>query len=236
MNERSPITAATPGPSPWYLRQPGAPCAEGFRWEQHKSGMTVLTGPRGTVAALGFQNYVLRLDPATLLIWFQRPGKRRLPSCPVQLLLVKPADLAPLDCDLDRLDLAEEGVSLVLGSAPIAECSLDTTRVDQEIAVEFPSLLRTLEEILILCSSSAIRTEPDWTGDLALMIARPRDRTYRLYPQDWYNDWNTDFGYQWVTRVARNPKTGRIHGDGMRIGAFVLDETLRKVDGGFGPT
>jgi hypothetical protein len=236
MSTLSPITDATPGPSPWYLRRPGSRCVEGFRWEEHKSGMTVLTGPRGPVAALGFQNYASPLDLSTLLIWFQRPGKPGLPSRPVQFLIVKPADLALLDCDLDQLDLAEKDTSIVLGSAPIAACSLDTTRVDQEITAVFPSQLHQMDEILILCSSSAIGTEPGWAGDLALMIAQPKNSTYRLYPQDWFNQSKTDFGYQWVTRVARDPQTGRIHGDGIRIGAFMLDDSLRRVAVGFGPT
>jgi hypothetical protein len=52
---------------------------------------------------------------------------------------------------------------------------------------------------------------------------------YSLYPQDWFNSSNLDFGYQWVTRVVRNAETGRVHGEGFRIEPFVLDETLRQL-------
>jgi len=63
--------------------------------------------------------------------------------------------------------------------------------------------------------------------DLALLVAHPRTSSYRLYSQDWFNSLDLDFGYQWVTRVARHPETGRVHGDGIRIHPFVLDDLLR---------
>ena len=64
-------------------------------------------------------------------------------------------------------------------------------------------------------------------GNLALMHLNPVQGTLQLYPQDWFNDAPIDFGYQWVTRVARDPKTGRIHGDGIRIDPFTLDMSMR---------
>jgi hypothetical protein len=59
------------------------------------------------------------------------------------------------------------------------------------------------------------------------MLLNPGSGTLRLYPQDWFNDGRVDLGYQWVTRVARDPETGRIHGDGIRIDPFSLDDSMR---------
>ena len=42
-------------------------------------------------------------------------------------------------------------------------------------------------------------------------------------------DGRVDLGYQWVTRVAGEQVTGCIHGDGIRISPFTLDETLRNL-------
>jgi hypothetical protein len=238
MRKESPITNSTPGPSPWYLRLPGAPCIDQFYWqERHGTGgtKTLLVGPQGPVAALGFQNYVKVLDAETLLIWFQQPRRSGAPSFPVELLVLKPRVMEPLRGDLDFLAIPAGARPILLESAPIAQSKLDTTRVEGDLHAEFPAQLETFEELLILCSSSAIGGGPIFTGDLALLVANPSKSSYRLYPQDWYNRFETDFGYEWVTRVARNPRTGRIHGDGIRIGAFVLDESLRKVEGGFGP-
>ena len=49
-----------------------------------------------------------------------------------------------------------------------------------------------------------------------------------VIPQDWFNQGNYDFGYQWITRVARL-SDGGIVGDGIRLGAFELDETGKQV-------
>jgi hypothetical protein len=82
---------------------------------------------------------------------------------------------------------------------------------------------------LILCHSSAIEESPRGErSNLALLVAKPRTGIYELYPQDWFNSAGLDYGYQWVTRVARDPKSGRIHGEGFRIRPFVLDDTLRR--------
>jgi hypothetical protein len=239
MGGESPITNSTPGPSPWYLRLPGAPCIDGFRWEECKGTggvKTLLVGPQGPVAALGFQNYVKVLDAETLLIWFQRPRRHGEPTPPVELLILRPREMDLLRGDLDFISIPASERPILLQSEPIAQSELNTTRVVEDLRAEFPSHLRSCDELLLLCSSSAIGNGPVFTGDLALLVAKPSQSTYRLYPQDWYNRLETDFGYQWVTRIARDPRTGRIHGDGIRIGAFVLDETLRRVDGGFGPT
>ena len=209
---------------------------KGFRWEERGEGKTLLIGQRGPVALLGFQNYVKVLDPETLLIWFQRPRRPVDPTYPVELLIVKPHELDPLYGDLDFFAFREGQGPIVLGGDPVAHTELATTQVDEDLHAEFPPQLQACEELLILCSSSAIGNEPGWAGDLALLVAMPGESAYKLYPQDWYNHSGTDFGYQWVARVARDAKTGRIHGDGVRIGAFVLDDSLRRVVGGFGPT
>ncbi|RZJ98248.1 MAG: hypothetical protein EOO46_25125 [Flavobacterium sp.] len=50
-----------------------------------------------------------------------------------------------------------------------------------------------------------------------------------LFPQDWFNKSNADFGYQWLTRVIRNPKNNSIIGQGIRIDNFELDETNKEL-------
>jgi len=79
-----------------------------------------------------------------------------------------------------------------------------------------------------LCHSSAVEESPPVDrSNLALLVAHPREGTYELFPQDWFNSARLDYGYQGVTRVARDPRTGRIHGEGTRISPFVLDDTLQ---------
>ena len=46
----------------------------------------------------------------------------------------------------------------------------------------------------------------------------------------WFNNGKYDFSYQWITRVARDPQTQRIFGEGIRLGMFQLDKTGRTVE------
>ena len=109
----------------------------------------------------------------------------------------------------------------MLGSPPVAEFKLDTTIVDQDLSASFPEPVEHLEELLLVCRPVS------W--HLALLVAHPAASSYRLYPQDWFSpEAGFDLGYQWVTRVARDPSTGKVCGDGIRIGPFVLDHTLRR--------
>ncbi len=55
-------------------------------------------------------------------------------------------------------------------------------------------------------------------------------RQLQVLPQDWFNNGEYDFGYQWITRVARRAD-GSIFGDGIRLGRFELDETNRQIKG-----
>jgi hypothetical protein len=50
-----------------------------------------------------------------------------------------------------------------------------------------------------------------------------------VIPQDWYNKGNYDFAYEWIARVARDPQTHFIFGEGVRLGIFQLDETGQNI-------
>lgn len=236
-NNRTGSTAAlqqAPGPSPWYLG-PGNPPAPGFEWSRagersQTAGATVLTGPNGAVLILDFHNYVLSLDPDTLLVWHQHHVETG-PTAPVALRIFRLSELPPLTGDLETLCDSMRQAQLPFASAAPALCEfpIPTTMAGKQ-QLSFPEQLRHLPELLILCHSSVVEEAPGWDrSNLALLVARPGEGTCQLYPQDWFNLAKLDYGYQWVTRVARDPGTGHIHGEGIRIAPFVLDRTLRNI-------
>lgn len=222
-----------PGPSPWYLRGAG-PRIPGFKWSaagesSHTAGATVLSNREGPVLILDFHNYVSLVDPGTMLVWHQRPVSSG-PTFPVVLRIFRLADLRPIEGDLEVLceSMRRAEAPFAASGPPLCEVCIPTTVASERRELVFPKQLRHIEELLILCSSSSIEDSP--TGErsnLALVVARPRDGTYHLFPQDWFNSAGLDYGYQWVTRVARDPQTGRVHGEGVRISPFVLDGSLR---------
>jgi hypothetical protein len=224
-----------PGPSPWYLPI-GGEVLPGFRWHSpgdraRSSGKTLLVGSEGPVAVLGFYNYVVRLNDATLLLWRQ-PEVNAGPTAPVVLTLLKPHTLSVLTGDLDALfeRMDERGEPLLVAGQPSSRCLIPTSGPGPNATIRFPSEMRQLTELLILCRSSIANETPSWQRfDLALLVAHPSRSSVHIYPQDWFNDGTHDYGYQWVTRVARNVKTGHVHGEGIRISPFVLDDSLRRL-------
>lgn len=226
----NPLFDGAPGPSPWYLRDRHAPKPPGFHWQEAGdskpcAGKMMLVGPGGPVAILGFYNWTMRLPEERLLVWNQPVVESGRSTKPVRLVVFDPAALGPLEGQMaDICALMEPHASIVLGGSPIAELELETTLVDEDRSVEFPDPLRRLDEILILCHSSAV--DPAATN-LALLVAHPSASSYRMFPQDWFNHGGFDHGYEWPTRVVRDKRTGRVHGQGMRMPEFALDESLR---------
>ncbi|MGA9673149.1 MAG: hypothetical protein WBQ94_28375 [Terracidiphilus sp.] len=122
------------------------------------------------------------------------------------------------------------GMRLALTEPPSVSMYLNTGVTGENISAVFPKELESIDELLILCNSSAISARDDGiNANLALLVAKPKQSSYQLFPQDWFNSSDLDFGYQWVTRVARDIQTGRVRGEGFRIDPFELDDTLRNV-------
>ncbi len=185
------------------------------------------------VAILNYYNYVMRLDSSKLLIWNQRNEADNQDTSPVHLVVIQPGLLTSFGDNLEgavsRMQRAV-GVRLALTDPPPVSMYLNTGVIDENISAVFPKELQAIDELLILCNSSAISARNDGiNANLALLVARPQQSSYQLFPQDWFNSSDLDFGYQWVTRVARDPQTGRVRGEGFRIAPFELDDTLRNV-------
>jgi hypothetical protein len=150
-------------------------------------------------------------------------------TSPVHFLILDPRTLKPLN-HLESLyqSMNSSRKPILLGGSPSFEFDLATTKVGDDIIAEFPVELNALDELLLFCKSSAIGIADGWSkANLALLVANPRASTYRLCPQDWFNGGSFDYGYQWATRVFRDPVTKQVHGEGIRIGSFVLDDSLR---------
>lgn len=230
----NPLFDGAPGPSPWYLRDRHAPKPPGFHWQEAGdskpcAGKMVLFGASGPVAILDFYNWTMLLPDGRLLVWNQPRVEWGRQTNPVRLVVFDPSALVPFEGHMaDICVLMEPHASILLGGSPTAEFELETTLVEEDRSVEFPDPVRGLDEILILCHSSAVDAPPTREhSNLGLLVANPSASSYRIFPQDWFNHGGFDYGYEWVTRVVRDKGTGRVHGEGMRIQEFVLDESLR---------
>jgi hypothetical protein len=218
------VDERTPGPTPWYL-----PTVDGYRWSTTAEDMVcVLSRTEGfidqpqAVLILNGYSYVQVLNSTTLVVWRQLYVAQGN-SAPVVIRVFRLGELTGLGEDVvtRAAALRYTHSTFSLSTTVSAECDLDTTTVESSSA-QFPEILGGIDELLVLCQCSAIKER----SDLGLMVVQPKKSSYQIYPQDWFNKGGFDYGYESVTRVARNARTRFIEGEGMRIEPFVLDQTL----------
>ena len=233
--------ADTPGPSPWYLRRPGLalPSARGpLTWRSagdhgERSGKTLLVAPSGdALLILDFHCYVQPLGPPRFLVWHSEgegADKRRSEVSAVRFRVLDADALAPIeDVDAALAHMQAAGRRSAIAAGEVASVAVPTSLDDGLNRLAFPEAMHEIDELLVLAHSTAGGVESNYDDQmrLQLWIIRPRDGTIDVIPQDWFNRGDYDFGYQWVTRVAREPG-GRIVGEGIRIEAFALDDSGR---------
>jgi hypothetical protein len=201
--------------------------------EELATGKSVLVDEQGTAYALtGFNCYVLPLDGGRFLVWSAEergpmPGMQRV----ISLRLIDSTTLVPL-ADLSAAFRAiRPAMNFYTTSEALAEATLSTALDDGVHDVGLPSALRHHGELLILAHSTAAgRRENHFdTMHLRLWQLDTGSGLLTIIPQDWFNEGAYDFGYQWVTRVARLPGSGDIVGEGIRLGLFRLDPSGRQL-------
>jgi hypothetical protein len=148
------------------------------------------------------------------------------------MLVLAPASMPALQAKPKQLfaEMDDTEAPILFAGAPEAEFFLSTTIAGEDLRAEFATAVASLPELLLMCHCSAVDRGPAGEGgDLALLLARPAQSTFRLYPQDWFNQGEYDYGFEWVTRVRRDAASGKVRGDGIRLLPFTLDDTLRNL-------
>lgn len=231
--------SSVPGPSPWYLYKMGPKIQTKYgvtQWlsagdEPKTSGKFILKGGDNNLAVFNFYNYIRPLKDPLLLIWNQSYSEKS-PTFPVNLFIFDCDSLQPFS-NLDEIyeQMTKEKTSIYHLGGLKDKVEIVTTQIEGKFELDFPDVLKeTVDELLILAHSSGIGEWGYKGNNLCIISVRPKTGTYEFYPQDWFNNGSYDFGYQWVTHVARDPKTQKICGDGIRIRSFVLDKTNRKIE------
>lgn len=209
------------GPSPWYWETfPRIVSSSGraFDWILEKEKMCVALRESEHTdrarAVIGTYVRPFLVDPSLLGLWFPR-GKD------VVLESFDPDKLG--DFKINRIDHIERNAATPFYLEGAAECSVQlaipATHVVHKLS--FPKELSSIDELLVV----AVAPDRDQSKPaLAILSIRPRLGEFESFPQLWFTGAKFDLGYQWITRVTRDPETNRIIGDGIRIRPFVLAE------------
>ena len=106
-------------------------------------------------------------------------------------------------------------------TTPLAEMEISSRLTAGTHTVEVPPELLGIDELLLIGPYPATSNDD---AACAILVLHPRAGEVTVLPQTWYTANKCDIGYQWITRVTRDPASGRIIGGGIRIGNFELTE------------
>jgi hypothetical protein len=73
-------------------------------------------------------------------------------------------------------------------------------------------------EVLLLADGPSPRK-----AATSIYVWHPAAGSVDVIPLSWFREDTNDLGYEWITRVMRDPTTGHILGDGIRLAAFELE-------------
>ena len=215
------VIARAPGPAPWYLEQAGSDLStppQKLSWERDaNAGPTeLMDGNRRVYALASIYSYVRRLNSTQFVVWY-KSGAPEVGKVTFQLydaLSLRP--MTDEQTSVARLTRSPFATAATL----LAEYSIPRSQPSGVQAVQFPPQFADCPELLVL-----VYNDNTWDNvGLDLWSIDPLNQQMKIISQDWFTDGPYDFGYQWITRVARSPITGNLVGDGIRIGAFVLSQ------------
>ena len=230
------IEPTTPGPSPWYLEAPWAriktpkgkwtwDCYDGPRF----AGLSRLLSPLGeTVLFVDSHCYVQALPGSRLLVWYeierQEHHKDEVPRILITLL-----DLDALVPFKNHREIAgeirskEERIRFQGGTPTVYEFP---TTIDEGVhSISPPAEFTDIPELLVLANFGFQKTTSNQWDKMcrAIFVFDFQTRQVTVLPQKWFNEGSYDFGYQWIARVQREPQSGQIVGEGVRLRNFKLD-------------
>jgi hypothetical protein len=211
------ISSSAPGPTPWAISSlPSFLGPDGLelRWRKPGSMVVVLRSEerQQNYLAVGGYCYIIPLSRNRLCLWYQ--------STSLHLLIIGTQLLKPLATVQDVEEHRKAGKSSVdFNSGLVAETEFPIPNKVGKYIHQFPDEMRPMKELLVLGFVVADRPR-----NSAIYVMKPSENIVEVLPMDWWNKGGYDYGYEWVTKIARDPNTANIVGEGIRILPFLLDQ------------
>ena len=218
-----------PGPLPWYGLKAGNQIhrrESSLQWMyQPNLAASLLVEaahefrPDCPVFGIGkTYTYAKSLSPDHFALWWQERGYGQTRS--MQFRVFETAELRPLSEWESSWTKERE---TWIGAPPVASFSLPPDLADGIHPISFPAQFASVAELFLIVNRKSNGFE------FALWNIYPADGTLSVIPQRWWNEGQRDFDYEWITRVAREEKSGLIVGDGIRVTPFILDTKGREL-------
>lgn len=215
----------TVGPAPWYWETfPPIRTAAGqqFVWQFHGSqgalaylvSLTLATEP--DVPRLALNTYVrpFPLEGSRIGLWCPQGRYLRMAIFDAEQLKSFPFE--------DVAGWFKQSTERIYSATPpMADFEFDGMLPQGTHSVEFPEAFHHINE-MHLVSSYPAKSKDD--PHAAIYVVYPQAGLVEVLPQRWFTAKDYDIGYQWISRVTRDPETHRLVGEGVRIGGFELTE------------
>ena len=226
-NDPSVLRAAI-GPSPWAFYNHSVKINNDiflfkdlFPGDKSYSGLIALYNSKNEILLVqDFYNYARILDDGTTLLW-RAAGDISFDCCNI-------TNLCPIN---NPKEIAQTMREKKISISPIPNSENWTIFPYLQIGVRHRInnnyKWERFEETLVLANYEISTDQKKMSR--AILVFNWIDREVEVFPQEWFNNGNYDFGYQWITRVARR-SDGKIVGDGIRLGSFELDNTNRNIE------
>lgn len=211
----------TPGPSPWYLEGKSVSTDNlNLSWQEINleslQGKLVLKDVESIYAIVNMYTWTYKVKNY-LVVWYQDISENDSTAIEIELYdmnKIKPID----DLSMGQKYMQDKKKNFYCPPALVASFSIPTNQ-DQEIySIHIPNEFKIINELLIIGNRFS---------EVCLFVVDLKHNITKVYPQDWFNKGDTDFGYQWITRITR--LKNKIIGDGIRIGIFELDNKYRNI-------
>lgn len=107
-------------------------------------------------------------------------------------------------------------------AGPLSQMTLSPYLAEGRYEIEVPEAFSEADDLLIPLPVTG-RVDDNDPACVIYDISLSQG-SVRVLPQIWFTRGIFDIGYQWITRLARDPASGRIVGDGIRVGPFELTD------------
>lgn len=152
-------------------------------------------------------------------IWCPEPAAARGESPYLRVMCFDPDQLQRFTLEQVAGWFMQSNDRIYSATAPLAEFEISSALEAGKHPVEIPQAFAKLQELILVSPYPASHG-----ATTAVMIVRPQERSAEVLPQPWFQPEEKDRGFQWIGRVTRDPVTGRLIGDGVRVRCFELTE------------
>jgi len=234
-----------PGPSPWYLVGNNLQF-EGFKTEwlsgdnyikaqvipikNAYTGTTILSLNGEVKLIFYFQCYVLKHSDNQIVIWYEQTDEKSNSDLKIKVVLMDVTKLKTIS-NLNAIAQSLNQNTKIgwQGEGLISEFEFSKNQGIGTHSIEVSDPIKHINEILFFARANALPSESNASRTAIYKVDFAKGFLTTV-PQEWYNKGDFDFGYEWPTRVKREPVSGRVYGSGIRMRSFLLSDDLRTID------